>query len=526
LQENVPRRRNEYALACHLEGGIDRREHSMMTRQFIRPTSSLGAVCRSTRAAANDCGHGFAIMLVLACVACSGTTGSSNQVVSTTSDVPILQTLPEIRNFGVRGVPFIDKDNKRLWSLAYTGKLDDGYYDGIQYSDDYGGTWVDFVQHLPPDLRPWMFSLFVDGNRNVYYTIINGVVRVDAVTREPKQVITFLVRKPGDPPGQVLKPPYPWSAWAYMNIWGMTEDANGNLYCPEYLAWDTGCTDNTTCCDQSGAGPCNDLGALEGQYIFKSTNQGRDWTVKDWLIDVVGTTVGCGAKGAPANFRHVHNLKYNPYDRNIYLSAGDNYRAAFVSRDGLETPPTLLDESDGPTGLTFTWPNVYWGHDCPSTTIAYYNDDLRTWVADAFTPPAPYTDETYETIAASDTEIWFTEPDFTTPTNYSGLNRIDLTASGWSFTNVLSGVGAYSGVDENKRPIDASPQDYYYAASHNRHGMIPSEFPFVFVQHVNTKTLNYYPNEIIRVRRNPAFDGSGKILLSNIVSTTIQFGLY
>jgi hypothetical protein len=305
-----------------------------------------------------------------------------------------------------------------------------------------------------------------------------------------------------------------------MHMWGMTEDGHGNIYLPQYLYYEGGPKTS------SQVDPRQD--ALQGQYIWTSAQWGalRSWTRKDYLIDMVGPNYQ--RAGTWGTFRHIHNLKYNPNDSRIYLSAGDEYRAAFVSSDGFASAPTKLDippsqlpppgdpsltPEDGPTGLTFTKEAVYWGLDLPNSKIISY-DSSGSWRT-AFTPPQKdngtcLNNEIWELVAAGNNELWYTTYDSNGgELPGSALVRLFKSPgvdSTWSMDVALRGAG-----DQ----VPDAFKDWYLQVSHNGYGIIPETFPYVFVQHHGPGTDDWKPYPVVRVMR-PGY-------LAQLVSSAIAF---
>lgn len=369
--------------------------------------------------------------------------------------------LHAIKDLGPRSIPFIDWDGRTLWSLSYSTA--NNTFDGIDYSHDYGDSWINFVK-FGSQPRPFFYSLFADSRGNLYYSIQNALMRVDGKTKNISRVIDFVSNPPG----------FPANSYAHVHMWGLAEDLQGNIYCPQY-----GMADDTVAED-----------AVQIQYLWKSRDKGLTWERKDWFIDIRGVYRNFdGDSNELGGFRHIHNLKCNPYNGKMYISVGDTYRASFVSTDGFESMPVLIDEHDAPTGLTFTREAVWWGLDYSPASIVRYVEGTPFSVA--FSPPYPYEDEIYILVAAGDNELWFTQPNWTHPEQRSGLHKLTKAAgvnNPWVMETIIDGTGT-------------KHNDYYWAIATNNFGVIPSTFPFVYVQHITHPSAIHAPNQILRVQR-------------------------
>jgi hypothetical protein len=370
----------------------------------------------------------------------------------------------EAKNLGIVTLPFVQ--GKRIWSI---------FADAIQYSDNYGSTWISWVD-IDPALPVFSYRsmIFVDSAGNCYYNSsdessgqkVGILVRVDAADKSSSVVIRYHVQ--GIPDVGATNIPYVLG-------WGITEDNAGNIYVGQY-----GIVSGTA---SPGLGNMTypDPTTLGVAYVWKSPSGGLAFTRFDMFARV---------PDGPA-YRHMHVVKCNPFNDHLYMTMGDapggghsiefdqyDSKRFYVSVDGLMNI-TRLGQQGGYTGMTFSKSAVLLGTDYNSNGIFVSIDDaseesyyeLPDWLLGS---------QVFGLHHFSESEVWVSSaaPQGSPSTLYV-LDQVRM---------VRTLVASSAGPDEVGEPVpplvesDELPGVGFDLFADDGRGTLPSDCPFLFVR--------------------------------------------
>lgn len=353
-----------------------------------------------------------------------------------------------VESLGNIGTPVFDRNTEgRIWALSYNGTK----YDGIQYSDNYGTTWVSWTNWGNTyTLSPY---LAMDISGNFYFSSVSDpyLYRCDASTKSITQVITWYPN-PGTPTSFAW---YPWH-WA--------EKDDGTIFTTAYS---------------------NDSAGLA--YIYKSTNSGVDWTRIDKLVTDYGAN------------KHVHSLHCNPYNNKVYFSIGDDAATEIfgVTTNDFSTVTAIGTGAPAMTGLTFTSEANWWVTDYAVGTRQEIvsSDDASGTVRYTFPNNPIGKTPLYYIRAVGDNEFWVIAVDDGASSTYLGsITKLTKTAGvGSAFT--VQQVYTGDDPDINGRAV--------YTLSHNGRGVIPTWAKYIFFDAIRFQESPSGPaREVYRVKRS------------------------
>jgi hypothetical protein len=216
-----------------------------------------------------------------------------------------------------------------------------GYQDKIYKSVDKGANWTEIytVPGAPETIR----RVFCDSRG---YVFVSGYKNISAFGM-------YRSVDGGDTWTQVL------ALDASCGIWGMDEDAQGNLYA--------------------------------GEYSWNSQGHGKIWKSVDggavWNLVYAYSTIGSD------NDHHVHDLRVDPVTDWIYATLGDTLTEKLIrSRDGGATWTTIVEGGKQLLAIAFLGGYVYIGSDDPPNVIVRFQDDGSDTVTPeiVFTYPTGY----------------------------------------------------------------------------------------------------------------------------------------